>query len=296
MDSSKINNKKNSKTRITWRDHPKIINKLPIDKDKMIMYVDESGEGNKKVLKRSFEAKKNHEPYQQRNDLYILNGVVLSGYDSLLLKNRMDKLKSTIVRNGEYNYPKKGVRPIIFRNNDIGSRKAPYNNMTEKNYEGINKLIKTTNYIQISAGLNYYCYTQSKLENPDFDSSPLLMSLGLLLVNYAEYLNNVNKKGIIIFEEETELHDTLKLKYILKVLKNGNKTYNKDFFSNITAVYFRKKWTEESQGKFVTTAGLELADLTISPLRRLLHPEYLIIERKLYNYPNYVKKGFTVIT
>ena len=296
MVSSKTNIKKNGKTRITWRDRPKIINKLPIDKDKMIMYVDESGEGNKKVLKRSFEAKKNHEPYQQRNDLYILNGVVLSGHDSLLLKNRMDKLKRAIVPNGEYNYPKKGVRPIVLRNNDIGSRKEPYNNMTEKNYEGINKLIKTTNYVQISAGLNYYCYTQNKLENPDFDSSPLLMSLGLLLVNYAEYLNNVNKKGIIIFEEETKLHDALKLKYILKVLKNGNKTYNKEFFSNITAVYFRKKWTEESRGKFVTTSGLELADLTISPLRRLLHPEYLIIERKLYNYPNYIKKGFTVIT
>ena len=122
------------------------------------------------------------------------------------------------------------------------------------------------------------------------------MSLGLLLVNYADYLNSVNKKGIIIFEEETEKHDTMKLNYILKVLKFGNKTYNKDFFSNITAVYFRKKWTEEAKDNFVTTAGLELADLTISPLRRMLDPEYLIIERKLYNYPNFVKKGFSVIT
>lgn len=122
------------------------------------------------------------------------------------------------------------------------------------------------------------------------------MSLGLLLVNYADYLNTINKKGIIIFEEETELHDTLKLKYILKVLKYGNKTYNREFFSNITAVYFRKKWTEEATGNYVTTPGLELADLTISPLRRLLHPEYLMIERKLYNYPNYIQKGFTIIT
>ena len=59
--------------RNTWRTNPKIINKVPYDEQKLIMYVDESGEGNKKVLKKSFEAKKNNEPYQQRNDLYILN-------------------------------------------------------------------------------------------------------------------------------------------------------------------------------------------------------------------------------
>lgn len=295
MSNSKMNSKTNKK-RITWRDCPKIISKIPRDKDKMIMYVDESGEGSRSVLKRAFESKKNHEPYQQRNDLYILNGVVLSGYESFLLKIRMDKLKKLIVPNGEFDYPRKGVRPIVLRNHDISSRREPYNNMTEKNFEGINKLIKNTNYVQISAGLNYYYYTRYKTENPDIDSSPLLMSLGLLLVNYADYLNSINKKGIIIFEEETKVHDTLKLKYILKVLKNGNRTYGKDFFSNITAVYFRKKWTEETSGKYVTTSGLELADLTISPLRRILDPEYILIERKLYNYPNYIKKGFTIIT
>lgn len=291
---TKVGKIKRKKT--TWRDKPKIINKLPTDKDKMIMYVDESGEGNKKVLQKSFEAKKKGIPYQQRNDLYILNGVVLSGYDSLVLKEKMDKYKKNITQNGEFNYPNKGMRPIVLRNRDITSKTPPFDNMTEKNYEGIDKLIKNANYVQIAAGLNYYCYTQSKTENPDNDSSPLLMSLGLLLVNYADYLNTINKKGIIIFEEETKTHDTLKLKYIIKVLKYGNKTYNKDFFSNITAVYFRKKWTEEKQGNYTTTSGLELADLTISPLRRVLHPEYLLIERKLYNYPNYVKKGFTIIT
>lgn len=293
MGSSK---NKNKKKKITWRDSPKIINRIPVDKDKMIMYVDESGEGNKKVLKRSYEAKKNNEPYQSRNDLYVLNGVVLSGFDSNILKNKMDKLKKSIAPNGEYNYSRKGVRPIVLRNRDIVSKTGPYGNMTEKNYEDINKLINTTNYVQISAGLNYYSYTQFNDVSSTNDSSPLLMCLGLLLINYADYLNSVNKKGIIIFEEETEIHDTLKLNYILKVLKYGTKSFNKEFFSNITAVYFRKKWTEESNNIYVTTSGLELADLTISPLRRLLDPEFLIVERKLYNYPNYINKGFTIIT
>lgn len=44
----------------------------------------------------------------------------------------MDKLKRAISPNGEYNFPRKGIRPIVLRNSDIGFKKAPYNNMTEK--------------------------------------------------------------------------------------------------------------------------------------------------------------------
>ncbi len=68
----------NKYKRKTWRSSPKIIRRIPYDEHKMIMYVDESGEGNKKVLKRSFDAKKNNEPYQQRNDLYTLNSEITS--------------------------------------------------------------------------------------------------------------------------------------------------------------------------------------------------------------------------
>lgn len=289
----KLNNE--SKKRMTWRDKPKIIKKIPTSKDKIIMYIDESGEGNKKTLRKHFDSKNNNAPYQQRNDLYILNGVVLSGYDSLLLKKKMDKYKKTLTSNGTFDYNKKGIRPIVLRNASIESKNPPFNNMTDKKLEDLNNLIKSTKYIQIASGLNYYCYTQNRTLEANESSSPLLMSLGLLLINYADYLNSINKKGIIIFEEETKVHDQMKLNYILKVLKRGNKTYNKNFFNNITAVYFRKKWTAESKETIVTTAGLELADLTISPLRRVLHTEYLTIEKKLYNYPNYMNKGFNII-
>ena len=34
----------------SWKNVPKIISTIPNDKNKLIMYVDESGEGNKKVL------------------------------------------------------------------------------------------------------------------------------------------------------------------------------------------------------------------------------------------------------
>ena len=140
----------------TWRDNPKIINRIPTSKDTMIMYIDESGEGNKKVLKKAYEAKQSNSSYQERNDLYILNGIVLSGYNSKILKSKMDKLKLSIKDQGVFEYVNKGVRPIVLRNHDITSKNPPFNNMNAKSYEKIDKLIKNTKFIQIASGLNYY--------------------------------------------------------------------------------------------------------------------------------------------
>lgn len=276
----------------SWKTRPTIINTIPGD-DQMILFVDESGEGNKKILRKSFEAKNRNADYQQRNDLFILNGVVMSGMEHTLLTKRFNYLKKKVTSNGKFYYKNKGVRPIVLRNHNIEAKQPPFNELKPEFYEELNKIISLSSYKQISAGLNYYTFCQKN--SFDENSSPLLMALGILLINYADYLNSINKKGIIIFEEETRQHDEIKLKYIKKVLFTGNKTYNADYFKNISAVYFRKKWTEESKDKFVTTAGLELSDLTISPIRRILHPEYQLIERKLYNYPNYINKGFTSI-
>lgn len=286
----------NNSKKISWKDVPKIINTIPMDKNTMIMYVDESGEGNKKILKRAFDAKNQNEPYEQRNDLYILNGVILSGYQSFFLSNKLNKLKKIIQPNGVFNYSKKGLRPIVLRNHDMASKNPPFNNMNSLAYTEIENIIKKTNYTQIVAGLNYYFYTQNKIKDSVLNSSPLLMCLGTIIVKYAQYLNSVNKSGIVIFEEETKVHDKMKLDYILKLLKHGNKSHNKEFFSKIRAVYFRKKWTEEKPNSYFTTAGLELADLTISPLRRIMHPEFLLIQKKLYNYPNYMNNGLNIIT
>lgn len=264
-----------------------------MDEKTILLFVDESGEGNRKVLQRAFEYKVNKSEFSQRNDLYLLNGVAMNGKDYYYLQRRFSRLKKQITKNGMFDYEKKGQRPIVFRNHNLASKTPPFDHLNAGFYEELNKTISFTNYKQIASGLNYYCFTQ----NHEYDekSSPLLMALGIVLVQYASYLNSINKKGIIIFEEETQKHDTLKLKYIKKVLHYGNKTNKAEFFKNIKAVYFRKKWTEEEQDVFVTTSGLELADLTLSPLRRIMNPEFLLIERKFYGYPYYVNNGFTSI-
>ena len=88
----------------------------------------------------------------------------------------------------------------------------------------------------------------------------------------------------------------MKLKYILKLINKGNKTSSK-YFKRIKAVYFRNKWTKNKKGQPITTAGMELADLTISPIRNILDPEYLVIERKLFeSNKKRQSKGINIIT
>lgn len=282
--------------RKTWKNTPKIINKIPND-DTVILFIDESGEGHKTMLNKAFKLKEEKAPFNERNDLYILNGICMTGSEHEKLASNLNKLKKEITPEGLYEYEGKGIRPIILHNHEMAGKLPPFAKLKPSFYEKLNKIIDKTKFTQITAGLNYYSYTLDKDNN--IQSSPLLMSLGLIVMNYALYLKEINKKGIIIFEEETAKHDKMKLKYIVKLLYKGNKTLDNKVFSNIKSVYFRKKWTEEKgvEGiEYNTTAGLELADITLSPIRRVLHPEYLLIERKLYNYPNYNKKGLNIIT
>ncbi len=282
--------------RVTWRTKPKIINKIPED-DTIILFIDESGEGHKSQLNKAFKLKEEKAPFNERNDLYVLNGICMSGKEHVKLSKKLDKLKKSITPDGLFDYGSKGIRPIILHNHEMANNMPPFTKVTPSFYEKLNNIIDKTRFVQITAGLNYYTYTLNKDNN--FQTSPLLMSLGIIIMNFAQYLNETNKKGIVIFEEETEIHDTMKLNYIVKLMNKGNKTCGKELFSNIKSVYFRKKWTEERKDKettYTTTAGLELADITLSPIRRVLHPEYLLIERKLFNYPNYNRKGLNIIT
>lgn len=78
-------------------------------------------------------------------------------------------------------------------------------------------------------------------------------------------------------------------------LQNNLNKIKRKLYENIKAVYFRKKWTQLKNGKCITTSGIELADLTISPIRRILHAEYLIIESKFLQYPFYRNRGLSFI-
>lgn len=282
------------KIKSTWKNTPKIINKIPKDKNKYIMYIDESGNGNQETLKKAYYMKKENCSYTSRNNIFVLNGVVLTGEESYVLEKRFNTLKRKITPNGMYGYNDKELKPILLRNYDIDNKKKPFDNMNKEIYDNINKVIKNTNFIQIVCGMNYYSYTENNDEA--LNKSPTIMCLGVLVLNFAELLNEKKQNGIIIFEAVSKKQDMMKLKYILKLINKGNKTSSK-YFKRIKAVYFRNKWTKNKKGQPITTAGIELADLTISPIRNILDPEYLVIERKLFeSNKKRQSKGINIIT
>lgn len=271
----------------TWFTKPKIIKYIP--KDKVILFIDESGNSSRKNIENSLNS--GRKGCSIRDDVYMLNGIIMDGIEHVILTKKFNKIKKKITNNGLYNYPKKGIRPINLHNVEIEGHKKPFYDLYEDFGYDMNQIMLKTKFIQISAGLNYYIYGVSK-PHVAFDS--MIMSLGVIIHQYASYLNSIGKEGIIVFETENQVDDMKKLSYVKKVLKRGTNKNSCDFYSKITAVYFRPKWAFV-KGEWKTCAGLELADLSISPIRRLYHPEFIVIENKMYGYPNYGRDSINIL-
>lgn len=274
-------------SKITWFTKPKIITYIP--KDKYILFIDESGTNSKKAFKNSLNSY--NKGKSLRDDIYMLNGIIMDGKEHSILTKRLNSIKKKVTEDGTYDYVGKGKRPINFHNVEIDGHKKPFNNLYNNFYEDISNTITKTKFMQLSGGINYYIYC-SKRNKVDIDA--LLMTLGTIVINYANFLNNINMEGIIVFETSTKIEDNKKLSYIKKLKKKGTKNHSSEFFSKITAVYFRPKWANV-KGEWKTCAGLELADLTISPLRRFYHPEFINIENKMYEFPNYGRNSINII-
>lgn len=271
----------------TWRSKPTIIKFIP--KDKTILFIDESGNNSKKAIKHSIESGK--KGCNIRDDVYVLNGIAIDGNDHAILTSRFNKVKKKLSKDGVYNYPGKGELPINFHNVEIDGKKGPFKSLYPDFMEDINTVMEKTKYTQISAGINHYMYSN---KNVSTDHDCLSILLGIILTRYATMLNEQNKDGIIVFESENKDADNKKLNYIKKVLKKGTKNHDSSFFSKIKAVYFRPKWLY-LKNSWRTCPGLELADLTISPVRRLYHPEFIVIENKMYGFPNYGRDSINIV-
>lgn len=273
-------------SKITWFNKPKIITYIP--NDKYVLFIDESGTNSKKVFENSI--KNDNKGQNLRDDVYILNGIIMEGKEHSIITKRFNRIKKKITEDGTFDYIGKGERPINFHNVEIDGHKRPFNNLYSDFNEDISNAISKTKFMQLSGGINYYIYCNKKHY---FDFDAMLMTLGIIVTNYANFLNNINREGIIIFETSTEIEDNKKLSYI-KIKRKGTKSNSNDFFSKITAVYFRPKWAN-IKGEWKACAGLELADLTLSPLRRFYHPEFINIESKLYEFPNYGRNSINII-
>lgn len=272
------------KTNNSWYKKPKVIKTIPLNKT--ILFIDESGVSSLKSFQNSVASGSKGKSI--RDDVFLLNGIIIDGVSHKILTSRFNKIKKKLYKNGEYDYPKKGVRPINFHNVEIEGRKRPFDSVYDNFYSDLNTAIEKTNFIQISSGLNYYVYG---LENK---CDPLLIELGIIVTKFAEYLKKEKKEGIIVFESDNEDTDTKKLEYLKRLMKKGTRKNKPELYSNINAVYFRPKWLIDNE-TYKTCAGLELADLTISPVRRLYHPEFITIEKKLYGYPNYGRNSINII-
>lgn len=277
-----------------WTTNPTIINHFNFRHT--YMFVDESGNGSLKDMKKAFLTTE-FDLANLRNEIYMLNGVIMNGIEYTKLNSRFSSLKKDITFDGKFDYSgihkNYGIRPINLHNRELEGKIPPFNELDNDFYTKLNDSIEISSFTQITSGLNYMGF----INNKTFDESmnPLLLCLNELIIKYALYLNEKGIKGAVVFESDNEKVDKLKLQFILQLKENGTISKSNTFFKNIVGVYFRPKWLETKKVKLVTCAGLELADLTISPMRKIFSLEFLIIERHLYDYPFYGSKAINTI-
>lgn len=268
-----------------WTTNPTIINHFYFWHT--YMFVDESGNGSLKNMKAAFTTS-NFDSDSLRNEIYLLNGVIMSGMEYTKVNSRFLKLKKNITKDGNFDYTEThknyGIRPINLHNREIEGKNPPFNELSNEFYTTLTNIIETSHFTQITSGLNYSRFIQNK-NNFEETMNPLLLCLTELIIKYAEYLNEKGLKGAIVFETDNEKIDKLKLQFIINLKKYGNISKTSEYFKNIVGVYFRPKWIVTKKGTFATCAGLELADLTISPMRKNFSLEFIAIERSLYGYP-----------
>lgn len=200
--------------KVTWYTKPKII--LSIPKDKFVFFIDESGMSSKKTLENSLSSTRKGTSI--RDDVYMLNGIILDGSEHLTLTQKFNRLKKKITDDGTYDYPRKGNRPINLHNVEIEGKKKPFHDLYDRFPDDLNHIILTTKFVQVSSGINYYIYG---CNNENFLDNYMPMLLGNIITKYANFLNDHNREGIIVFETDNELTDLAKLSYVKKIIKKG---------------------------------------------------------------------------
>lgn len=265
---------------MSWRARPIVLNNIDVDID-YILAVDENGIPSLKDL------------LHPKNDLlqwFTITGVVFTRDNLKTFIEETTKIKNKYWENGCFNKKK-----VVFHSRDIRKKIGAFNPKLinhEEFLEDLEKLITTNEYRIYSSSIDKFAHVRSYINPyPVYD-----LCLEFLLERYCFELNSENKKGIIVVESRGERENKLLLDTALKIMTYGNRYHDPSFFSNIKGIYFNPKRTKN---KKLSYPQLELADSISYHIHNYVKTNYksddfLSIESKLYNFPNYNGYGMKI--
>lgn len=265
---------------MSWRARPVILNDIKGDVD-YILAIDENGIPSLKDL------------LHPKNDLlqwFTITGVVFTRNNLKSFLENITEIKNKYWENGCFNKKK-----VVFHSRDIRKKIGPFNPKLinyEQFLEDLKELVTDNEYTIYSSSIDKFAHVRSYITPfPVYD-----LCLEFLLERYCYKLNSKNKKGIIVVESRGEKENKLLLDTALKIMTYGNRYHESSFFSNIEGIYFNPKRTKD---KKLSYPQLELADTVSYFIHNYVKTNnkcnnFLSIESKLYNFPNYNGYGMKI--
>lgn len=275
---------------IDWTNKPTKINKWNSDID-YVMFVDENGSSDiKDILKR---ISKNQE-IDINNNFFTITGVIFTKQQYIIAKNRLNELKLKYWNNGTYLY-KEDYKKVCFHSREIRRREGAFDKKLI-NYNSfimeLSSLIDELNYKIISVTINKKDYI---LKHYQFNVYNTAMCF--LLQRYI-YAIPYNFKGLVMLEARGKDEDYILLNEMKHIIfETGIKDISSDELKKkIGGIYFNPKWTNLYDNTF---SGLEIADLSSYPIHKFIRNKnkdkaFLVLEKKIDKYPNYINKGIKI--
>ncbi|RJG26724.1 DUF3800 domain-containing protein [Paenibacillus thiaminolyticus] len=279
-----------------WRSRPRIIEYWPDGVD-YIMGMDESGTADLVSISRKVAAGKEDEIDFTMRD-FTLTGVIVD-------QNRYDELKR-VVNEVKFKHWDQGLyrhngreKRICFHSRDIRKKSYPFNNIDPEilTYD-LTNMIESVNAKIISCHIDKLAHYKRYI-NP---IHPYHIAVQFILERYCKGLNDGDMTGVVMLESRGKKEDKFVLDYITHIIDNGTNQNPASHFRNIRGVYFNPKWwkNDDDKSSFII---LEYADLVSYPIHkehrhstneRAVDPAFSIVERKFYNFPNYLGWGLKV--
>lgn len=262
---------------MSWENRPTILHNIDESVD-FIMAIDENGIPSLKNLLR---------PTNDLLQWFTITGVVFSKENLDVFIKNTTEIKNKHWYNGCFNNKR-----VVFHSRDIRKKIGAFNPKIIDNNNFLNdllNLISNNEYTVFSSSIDKFAHVRSYINPyPVYD-----LCLEFILERFCFKLNSTNKSGIIVVESRGSKENKLLLDTALKIITNGNRYHDSTFFSNIKGIYFNPKRTKDKKLSF---PHLELSDLISYHIHNFVKnnkksSEYLLIEPKLYNYPNFTGYG-----
>ncbi|MCI3922468.1 hypothetical protein MO973_19740 [Paenibacillus sp. TRM 82003] len=276
-----------------WKERPALLEYWP-DHIDVLLGLDENGSSDILPIQKRIAA---GETISFEDKYFNLTGVTFNrqGYDRL--KAGINDIKFTYWPEGMCDY--KGVmKRVCFHSSEIRRRKYPFN--TISNYEEF--LAKISAFVEDMPSRIFSCFIDKEKHCRiyKYPEHPYVIAISFILERFCKRLNEVDKKAYLILESRGQREDKFVLRNIINLLENGTRHNRAEHFRNIEGVYFNPKWwaADGYKSSFVI---LEYADLAAFPIfnyarNNCQHKDqtFLIVEKKLYQFPHYRGWGLKI--